>query len=232
MIRILTRGFTPAIEIPEQVFGIGVTSNYIFNGILGLAPPLQASDRAEYIYVLDSMVRNGLIESRAFSLDLRGVDNPHGSIIFGGIDTGKYVGSLEKLPMLEGAEIPAGEDRYWVKLVDLGLTQPDGESTFFMDAEIPVFLDSGCTLSSLPGDLFWKFGAAFPTAVFDIEEGVFTVQCNVRDMKGSVDFILGGKLISVPFEDFIWESVAGSDTCVLGISRNNGELLTSLTCIP
>lgn len=59
------------------------------------------------------MVSQGLIASRAFSLDLRSVDSPNGSLIFGGIDAGKYTGSLAKLPIVDPADLPSGATRYW-----------------------------------------------------------------------------------------------------------------------
>lgn len=46
-------------------------------GILGLGPKL-SSRAVNYSYVLDSLAEQGQIKSRAFSLDLRSVDSPHG----------------------------------------------------------------------------------------------------------------------------------------------------------
>jgi hypothetical protein len=45
-------------------------------GILGLSPALAEGN--DYGYVLDNMAKGGLIKSRAFSLDLRSVDDQTG----------------------------------------------------------------------------------------------------------------------------------------------------------
>jgi hypothetical protein len=44
--------------------------------------------------MLSNMAHQGLIQSRAFSLDLRDYDNTTGSLIFGGVDKSKFTGSL------------------------------------------------------------------------------------------------------------------------------------------
>jgi hypothetical protein len=69
-------------------------------GIMGLAPLLSAGN-VEYPFILDNLAKQGFINSRAFTLDLRSIDSPVGSVIFGGIDTGKYMGKLEKLPIID-----------------------------------------------------------------------------------------------------------------------------------
>lgn len=174
------------------------------------------------------MVLQGLIDSRAFSLDLRDIDSPDGSIIFGGLDTGKYVGSLEKCPMLDPEESPTGSNRYWIYLNAVGMTLPSGESGLIADGELPVFLDSGGTLSRLPTSLFESIGAAFPGAEYYSEEGAFVVDCSVGDEAGSVDFVFGDKVISVAFKDFIWQPETDEDICMLGILPDDGKPLTSL----
>lgn len=169
------------------------------------------------------MVVQGLIDTRAFSLDLREIESPDGSIIFGGLDTGKYVGSLEKCPMLDPEESPTGSNRYWIYLNAVGMTLPSGESGLIADGELPVFLDSGGTLSRLPTELFASIGSAFPGAQYDSYEGAFVVDCSVAEEEGSVDFGFGNKVISVPFKDFIWQPGTDEDVCMLGILPDDGK---------
>jgi hypothetical protein len=68
----------PAATIHDQIFGYNVESSQIPFGILGLAPYLQ-SPYPQHDFVLDSLVSQGQINSRAFSLDLRSVDSPDGT---------------------------------------------------------------------------------------------------------------------------------------------------------
>lgn len=175
------------------------------------------------------MVDQGLIDSRAFSLDLRDVDSPDGSVIFGGVDTGKFVGELQKCPILDPLDTPSGADRYWIYLTGLGMTLPSGESGLIAEGELPVFLDSGGTMTRLPAEVFEAVGSVFPGAQYDSESGYFLVDCDVGDSSGSVDFVFGDKVISVAFDDFIWRVPSVEDTCVLGILADDGEFTRATT---
>jgi hypothetical protein len=183
-------------------------------GILGLSPPTSEA-QTQYSFVLDSMASQGLIESRAFSLDLRNVDDPNGSVIFGGIDTGKFIGSLEKCPILDPTETPSGADRYWITMTGVGITLPDGESQTSEAIEVPVFLDSGGTLSRLPTPIYQAIGDSFPGAQLDQSSSFYYVECDVGKQPGSVDFVFNNKKIAVPYADFIWEADEGQ--CVVGV---------------
>ncbi|ROW05734.1 hypothetical protein VMCG_05157 [Cytospora schulzeri] len=207
-------------SITDQVFGVASKSYSNPTGLLGVGPPSQGDDGALYTYVLDNMVAQGQIDSRAFSLDLRDIDSPDGSVIFGGVDTGKYIGSLEKRPMLDPDETSPRFDRYWVNLTSVGITLPSGESELIDDGEVPVFLDSGSTLSTLPTQLFENIGAAFPGALR--VDNYFFVDCSAWDLDGSIDFGFGDKVISVSFNDFIWQS-STTGVCMLGVIGSDGE---------
>lgn len=183
-----------------------------------MSPPLQGTN--EYPYVLDTMTTQGLIKSRAFSLDLRGVDNPNGAIIFGGVDTAKYIGDLAKLPMLSPAQSPGGSDRYYITLTGVGLTLPSGETTQSAPISVPIFLDSGSTFSHLPTPIYQAFAESFTDAQYDPASGYYFVPCDVTNLAGSIDFYFGTKAIRVPINDFVWE-VDGY--CVLGILPDDEE---------
>lgn len=210
---------------------MGFESYEIPLGILGLAPPTDSDEL--YTYVLDNMVEQGLIDSRAFSLDLRDVDSPDGSVIFGGVDTGKFIGELQKCPIIEPQDSPSGADRYWIQLDGLGVTLPSGESGLVADDQMPlaVFLDSGGTMTRLPTDVFAAVGSVFPGAQYDSDSGYFVVDCDVGDNSGSVDFVFDEKIISVAFDDFIWRVPSLEDTCVLGVLADDGKLILQYSAI-
>jgi hypothetical protein len=166
------------------------------------------------------MKAQGVIKSRAFSLDLRGVDNPTGALIFGGIDTGKYIGALAKLPILPAEDTPLGADRYYVTMTGIGLTLPDGNIVQSERLNTPVFLDSGATLSHLPTRIYEALVGSFTDAMFDLESGFYLVPCEVTELEGSVDFYFEGKTIRVPFNEFIWQQ---SGYCILGVMPDDEE---------
>lgn len=77
---------------------------------MGVAPDLHGWN-APYPLVIDSMAQQKLIQSRAFSLDIRTMDSDRGAVIFGGIDTRKYSGHLEKRPIIPAESAPDGQTR-------------------------------------------------------------------------------------------------------------------------
>ncbi|KAE9370836.1 acid protease [Stipitochalara longipes BDJ] len=87
-------------EITAQQFGLVTAINSFSNddpgmGLISLRP----SNSSNPASILDTLVAQNIINSRAFSLDLRASSFSKGAIIFGGIDATKYNGSLEKVPM-------------------------------------------------------------------------------------------------------------------------------------
>lgn len=187
---------------------------------MGLSPPVQGVNA--YPYILDTMKSQGLITSRAFSLDLRGVDNPSGALIFGGIDTGKYIGELAKLPIIPAEDTPLGADRYYVTMTGVGLTLPEGNIVRSEELATPVFLDSGATLSHLPTRIYQALADSFPDAVFDPGSGYYLLPCEVTEEPGSVDFYFEGKTIRVPFNEFIWQT---GGFCILGVLPDDDEAI-------
>lgn len=98
------------LKISGQQFGVANVTNATALGIMGMGPNGAYgynSSSQPYSLILDSMASQGLISSRAFSLDLKNYDNATGSIIFGGLDKKKFLGSLQTLP-LESPQMSAG----------------------------------------------------------------------------------------------------------------------------
>ncbi|KAH6973730.1 aspartic peptidase domain-containing protein [Ilyonectria sp. MPI-CAGE-AT-0026] len=200
-------------NITNQTFGIVETSDGISQGILGLSPDLRAgfdSDRP-YSLVLTSMADQGLINSRAFALDLRHSEAETGAVIYGGLDRSKFIGALEKTPIIRGE---AGEFRLAVTLTSLGITLSQSEEFGLDKADSNVMLDSGTTITRM------HYTAAYPILealdAQDDGEGYYVTQCSNRDRAGSVDFGFGKKIVRVPFSDFIL-NLGSSTWCYIGI---------------
>jgi len=64
-------------NLTGQIFGEATASQDIPIGILGLGPQVNSLE-SEYPYVIDNLVLQKFIKSRAFSLDLRSIDSPDG----------------------------------------------------------------------------------------------------------------------------------------------------------
>lgn len=78
---------------------------------MGASPDLTGWD-SPYPLIIDSLATQGFTNSRAFSMDLRPVDDEQGSVIFGGIDTKKFTGPLHKLPIVPASQSPDKYTRY------------------------------------------------------------------------------------------------------------------------
>lgn len=158
-----------------------------------------------------------------------------GSIIFGGIDTKKYTGSLEKIPIIPAGSAPQTTDRYWIYLDSVALTSPSGSSSsLYADTPgVPVFLDSGGTLSLLPTPIYQAIGkafiAAFPSTILDSKSGYYVVDCKIAVSAGSLDFGFGEKVIKVAYKDIIWNlGQPELGLCVVGVLPEDGKLESSL----
>ncbi|KAK5993625.1 putative aspartic-type endopeptidase opsB [Cladobotryum mycophilum] len=207
-------------RVKQQLFGVATDSEFASVGILGAGPSLDGWT-SPYPFVIDTMAQQGLIKSRAFSLDIRSLGSDRGSVIFGGIDTKKFSGHLEKRPIIPADDSPDGYTRYWIYLDGITITKEDGTDLKIFDKpnSQPVLLDSGYTISTLPGPIFDEILKAFPSAKEDDDSGEYFVDCGVTKTKGMVNFKFGKTIINVPYDDFIWHQEDG--TCKLGVAQDD-----------
>ncbi|KAF7544853.1 hypothetical protein G7Z17_g9636 [Cylindrodendrum hubeiense] len=199
--------------ITGATFGVANESSFWPSGIMGAGPRLEGWN-SDTPLLIDSMAQQGLINSRAFSLDIRSVDSEEGSIIYGGIDTGKYSGNLELRPIIPASEAPDGYTRFWVYLDGITITHDDGgENVVFSEVNgQAVFLDSGGSFTGLPQAMVDSIVSYFPTATLMDDGSSYQVDCDVADLSGTVDFTFGSTVINVPYHEFMRDS---GDNCIL-----------------
>ncbi|VUC33243.1 unnamed protein product [Clonostachys rosea] len=201
--------------IKNQTFGAVVASSGQFAGIFGLAPDMKSGfdGKEPYSLVLNSMLDQGIIAARVFSLDLRHSQSTTGAVIYGGIDKSKFIGTLEKLPTIRGS---SGEYRLGVSINTMGITIKGQNSTYqLLGDDKKVMLDSGTTITRLretaAKPILKSLGAIQDT------NGYYLVDCKKREEAGSVSFGFGNKTIAVPFSDIIMDFQAAAGLCVVGI---------------
>ncbi|CAH0047381.1 unnamed protein product [Clonostachys solani] len=235
------------IEIKEQIFGVAWASANVPIGILGLGPDLDRGFalNESHPLVLDTMAQSKAISSRVYSVGLGGADEAEGSLIFGGIDKGRYTGSLEKLPIVKSrggksrqvpqAQLPiplqSKETNRLIRLtVDLAALSIHGKGKsreYDISNQTNVLLDTGYTMSKLNQKLAEQIYTDIG-AKLDESLGYYVVDCSVRDVDGGLDFKFGNKTITVPFHEFIFtaegicaaglEPVEDDQQQVLGLS--------------
>ena len=177
-----------AAKVTQQIFGTAYDSSAATVGILGVGPSLDGWT-SPYPFFIDSLFAQGITHSRAFSLELGGLDSSSGSVVFGGIDTKKYAGDLVKLPIINPAQSPDGYTRFWISLDGISVNQPNG-AVISVYAKPDggngqaVLLDSGSTLSALPTAIFNKLVAAFPSAQYIASSGLVRSSRDIR-MEGA-----------------------------------------------
>lgn len=199
------------LTIQDQIFGVANASNQTALGIMGIGPSsLEGFNKSKpYSLILESLATQGLINSRAFSLDLRDYDNSTGSLIFGGVDKGKYIGTLDKIPIQTQQMTFGGQDYavfgYWVTVTSLGLTQPGSKSSnayTVPDGSFVATLDSGTSQILLPEGLASQI-CSDVNGTSSGDAGGCTVDCSVRDLPGGLDFGINGKTIQVTYQNLV-----------------------------
>ncbi|QPH17748.1 hypothetical protein C2857_002636 [Epichloe festucae Fl1] len=206
-------------KISNQTFGLVAESQGQSQGILGLAPDVEGGYDGDkpYSLVLSSMAEQGLIASRVYSLDLRHSDSHYGAVIFGGLDKSKFIGTLEKRPIIKGIK---GEYRLAVELGTVGVTRAKSSSFKVAGRDSNVMLDSGATLSRLHAAVAMPIAEALGAR--DNGNGLFRVPCSTRNSAGSVEFGFGKKKIRIPLKDFILPSMSKT-ACYAGMVLTTGQ---------
>jgi hypothetical protein len=206
---VLTMGTTSLTNVP---FGIGYVSTSP-QGILGVGYAINeasvSTDGRTYQNLPQVMATSKLINTPAYSLWLNDLEANTGSILFGGVDSDKYQGSLATLPIIKE------EGAYREFIVALtGLTAA-GETV--IDTAIPVLLDSGSSLSYLPTTYYNALNTIFAGQPND-QAGASLVSCSYMNSQNTIDFSFSGLTVTVPMSEMILVEGTrrGEPVCILG----------------
>jgi hypothetical protein len=166
-----------------------------------------------YPSIIDQMVSQGLIATKAYSLYLDDYEASTGSIIFGGLDSDKYSGSLLQVPIVaeQGQDGSSVYAEFAVALTGFSYTSQAGSTTSLTTAsyQAPAILDSGTTLTYLPGLLVETLYKDL-NVVSDEYTGISYVACSTRDNNPKMTFNFGfggtsGINIAVPVNEMIFD---------------------------
>lgn len=210
--------------VDDLQFGVGYTSSSA-QGILGVGYPVNEvqvgrAKKDAYDNLPAKMASDGTIASNAYSLWLNDLDASTGSILFGGVDTAQYTGSLETLP------IQASSGTYSEFLITLTSVVLDNV-TIAEDQALAVLLDSGSSLTYLPDtwveQIYTETGAQY-----DSNEGAAYVPCSLADDTRTLDFTFTSPTIKVDMNELVLDLVTtsgkrptftnGVTACLFGIA--------------
>ena len=204
-------------------FGIGYRSTSE-EGILGVGYPVNEvqvnhARLQPYANVPAFMQQSGLINSMAFSLWLNDLNANTGSILFGGVDTDKYHGSLHTLPIIPEYGVYA---EFLIGMTGIGINGTAGSVA--SNQTIAVLLDSGSSLTYLPNNIAQSILTQFG-AQYSASKGAAIVDCSLGQQTGSVDFTFSTPTISVPLNELVLLGgyTNGKPYCIFGIAPAEGS---------
>lgn len=172
-------------------------------GVLGIADKDQESTQSQYNNFPWALQAAGVTPKASYSLYL-GEDHGTGVVIFGGIDTEKYEGSLTKYS-IDTSQSSLALDLQTVTVA--GQQVSDGS---------PYVLDSGTSLALVSKPLYNVL-----TKVFKVGSNGL-VNCN-QPSDEYISFNFGQNVVKVPYTDAVYDN--GDGTCSLAFSYEGGNTI-------
>lgn len=175
------------------------------------------------------LVENNITASSAYSLWLNRLGEDEGSILFGGVNTAHYTGSLQTVPV-----VPYSNQyiHLWITLTELSAaSEKDSIHHPFTSDSLPlaVLLDSGSTLTYLPAPLVKSIYSALDVHFYE-EAQVGYVPCNsylTHREDYNLTFSFSGAKVSVPLSELVLQDslqyegdtlhINGEQSCTFGI---------------
>ena len=206
---VLTVSGTSISNVP---FGIGYQSSSA-QGILGVGyaaneASLSTTGQSYQNFPL-ILTSSKVINTPAYSLWLNDLDANTGSILFGGVDTDKFTGNLQSLPIIQ----EQGEYREFI----IALTGVTVAGQSILTSAVPVLLDSGSSLSYLPTSYADAIFKVF-NAEYNNQAGAAEVSCSYMNSNQNFQFSFSGVTITVPMNEMVIVDGErrGTDVCILG----------------
>ncbi|KAE8307062.1 putative aspartic-type endopeptidase opsB [Aspergillus transmontanensis] len=195
----------------EGVLGIGYTTNEVQVGRLG---------KSAYANLPQAMVKNGLIQSNAYSLWLNDLGADTGSILFGGVNTEKYHGELQTLPI---QTVNGVYSEFIIALTGVSLSSASSHHNYSSSDALPaaVLLDSGSSLTYLPNsivqDIYDDLGVTYESS-----SGVGYVPCSLAQQNINVTYTFSSPIITVGIDELVIDAGDlrfrnGARACIFGI---------------
>ncbi|KAJ5985129.1 hypothetical protein N7522_012325 [Penicillium canescens] len=175
----------------EGVLGIGYASNEVQVGTNG--------DPA-YANLPRAMVENDVIKSSAYSLWLNDLDASTGSILFGGVNTAKFHGTLQTLPI---EKVGGQYSEFIIALTGLGLQNSSGHHAY-SSSTLPagVLLDSGSSLTYLPDALVEDIYSDLEVT-YESSSGIGYIECSMASRDVNISYTFSSPTITVGLNELI-----------------------------
>lgn len=199
-------------------------------GVMGLGYNTNEAAATLYPNIIDLMVTQGLINRRAYSLYLDTRSSTTGTVLFGGLDTAKFIGVLSILPLQPRRTADINSFTITMSSLSAGTVYSLASLTG-SSFTLPILLDSGTTLTYLPDALVSAIVDLLGAYDDSLQSGNIWVDCALID--DHPDFVFSyqfggssGPRIQVPLRDVIYAipqryqqyfDFPWQTTCYLGI---------------
>lgn len=208
-------------------------------GVLGISFTSNEATAAQYPNLIDQMLNQSLIPTRAYSLYLNDYASSTGSILFGGVDTEKFIGELTVIPILPDAQTQIYTS-FTVDMTALSLSFSNGTTynASLPSGSLDAILDSGTTLSYLPDGvatpvlaavnayIYTTFASSSSIAMVDCALLGSGLEVSIRFNSTATITVPADELIIDAFyQDEIPEEVPFAETCLFGI-QNSGDSIS------
>ncbi|KAK9314327.1 aspartic peptidase domain-containing protein [Lipomyces starkeyi] len=210
------------ISIEKFTFGLAANSSSGL-GVFGIGFDTNEVATTTYQNLPDMLVSNGLIGVKAYSLWLNDIDASTGSVLYGGIDLGKFTGSLATVNMLPTAGSIYAQ--FLLGLTDVAYVSGSSSTTILSSSQagsaINVVLDSGTTYGILPESIVSGIVQAIGSGQYSADYGLYLLDCSLQSSSATVNLTfnnaatlaVGLKQLVVPIE----YNSQGSTVCALGV---------------
>lgn len=173
----------------------------------GETPLIIGSIAAPYANLPQQLKSNGHIAHVAYSLYLDAASESEGSILFGGVNTGAYNGTMYTHPMVpvDTDEI----DRLAINLQGIFVMNDNGEQQQVAALSIPVVLDSGSTLSILPDEILGPLMEGMG-AIYYPETQRYWMKCDkLFKNRGGIGLVFSNVEYIINFHDVMVDAKRG-----------------------
>ncbi|MCJ1404529.1 hypothetical protein MMC11_007755 [Xylographa trunciseda] len=199
----------------------------------------------QYPSISELMVSSGAIKSNAYSLWLNSQDSTTGSLLFGGVNKGKYSGPLSTIPIENNPNytIPSG---FIVTVTGIGLTlsaesktntKPNTSIPLVTKRADPFLIDSGTYNIELPLEHLQPILTALG-AEYEAASNYAMVPCSMTTNTSTIDFVFTSFSIAVPLTELIFPldflaydnyiptlSDGKTPACLLGIQPGGEDMI-------
>ncbi|KAI0118441.1 aspartic peptidase domain-containing protein [Nemania sp. FL0031] len=196
-----------------EALQVGLAENSSINsGLLGIGFNTNVAAARPYPNIIDLLVSQDLIATKAYSLYLDDLYAETGTVLFGGIDTRKFIGRLKEVDILRDAR-SNDYTSFTVALESLKVNSSSSSNgSELLDEQIPVILDSGTTLTYLPPRVARRIYSAFNAVDDTTGTGLVYVSCDLlsSEKDTTIEFQFGGSsgpLIRVPIDEIVLDNV-------------------------